>query len=237
MALCPQCGVDIEDAQRCPLCRRELRPEVPAVAGCAEPAVQSAAEPELTAGEERTRRIIITEVISVSMAMVAVSMTIINLILGGRLSWSLYILVSLAFGWLMVGWPLLFIKRPAMVLPVLCLAPFGFLFLLDWLSGSLSWFLPLALPIAAAVELGVGGVVLATRLSRRHGLNIVAYGLLAASGLCVVIELALCMYTGCGMRLVWSSVVAFASVPVAGFLIYFHHRISKTTTLRKLFHL
>ena len=137
----------------------------------------------------------------------------------------------------MVCLPLLFPRRLAVVLPLLTLTPLGFLLLLDLLKPPLVWFVPLALPILLSIEVFGGLASLATALTKRRGLNVIAYALMAAAGVCIAVESALAWFLHQPWRLAWSSVVAFAAIPVAGFLIYFHHRIAKTTTLRKLFHL
>ncbi|MBU0935129.1 MAG: hypothetical protein KKI09_07520 [Spirochaetes bacterium] len=243
MALCPNCGVDIDKARQCPLCRTIIKPD----SAAADAAVAAAEDDEqpvsefslegLTEQEYHGRQVVTSEIISVCMGIVAVSATVINLILARRLDWSLYILLSLAFSWIMVCVPLLLPKRSWLVWPILAAAPFGFLLGLDALLPPISWSLRIALPIVAAVELAGGLAMLATRLSRRHGLNIVAFGLLACTFVCLAIEAVVCLATDSPLRLVWSSIVAFTTVPVAGFLMYFHFRIARTSTLRKLFHL
>lgn len=244
MAICSKCGVDIEQARFCPLCKTIVsEPEPPVAQAQPAPAAEEALPSSefsmagLTEQEFHGRQVVAAEVISVSMVMVAISVTVINFLLNRHLSWSLYILLSLGFAWIMVCIPIMFVKKPAIVLPVVISAPFAFLLLLDALSPPLAWALPLALPITAAVEVSIGAAVMATRLSKRHGLNVVAFGLLAATLICLVTDLVVGLYLAGTARLLWSAIVAFTTVPVAGFLIYFHHRIAKKTTLRKLFHL
>jgi hypothetical protein len=244
MALCPKCGVDIDQARYCPLCNsRAVEADASDTEGqSAQPDDENLPVSEfsmagLTESEVHGRRVVATEVISVSMGIVAASVSVINLILSRNLTWSRYILVSLAFSWIMVCVPILFTKRNAIALPIITLAPFAYLLVLDALAPPLSWAFPLALPIMAAIEFAIGGAIIATRLSKRHGLNVVAFALLATTIVCLITDLVVGLYFYQTLRLVWSSIVAFATVPVAGFLIYFHHRIAKTTTLRKLFHL
>ncbi len=232
MALCPKCGVEIADEKKCPLCGIDMNPEA-----SEQPMGASVNTGTAMSGGIVSKHIVALEVISVSMGMAALSLIIVDLIVNRHISWSVYPLSSLAFAWLIVCLPIVFRKKPLFMVPPVALAPFGFLFALDVFDGKGGWFLTLALPITAAVELAGGAAAIVSYFSKRRGLNVVAYGLLAATAVCMVTEASISLFALGTIKLVWSSIVGFALIPVSAFLIYLHHRIAKTTTLKKMFHL
>jgi hypothetical protein len=60
---------------------------------------------------------------------------------------------------------------------------------------------------------------------------------MAVSAICLCIEATLDLSSGAGLVFTWSAIVAFSLLTVALFLLYIHYRLSRKTTLRKLFHL
>ncbi len=231
MALCPKCGVEIGNEKVCPLCGIDMTSTSEDSAEVSSPPVNA------QAAQVIAKNILALEVISVSMGMAALSLIIVDIIVNKHITWSVYPLSSLAFAWLMVCLPLIFRNKPLILIPLVALAPFGFLFALDFFYGKMSWFMSLGMPITAAVEIAAGSAAAASVFSKRRGLNVVAYGLLAATAVSMVTEASIDLFRNGRIFLEWSSIVGFALIPVSGFLIYFHHRIAKTTTLKKMFHL
>lgn len=239
MNLCPRCGVDLGDGvELCPLCGSVVAPEplpaqppeTPAFGGVFDEAL--AREPAV-----RARRLVAAETISVALAIAAASVVVIDLVTSGRLGWSRYPLASLAFAWILACPPLLAPRRRAAVVAAWCASLFAFLFVVDAMDGSVDWSVRLGFPLAAAA-LGLFALAAtAARLSRRRGLNVVAYGLVAVAGFVLAVEAVVDAWLLGVVRFQWSSIVASALVPVAAFLVYAHYRLVKDSTLRKLFHL
>lgn len=260
MALCSRCGVDVGTALLCPLCNASISLDTSVDTTAASPQSPPPRDESITTSptigeapgfyffvqaprtpqevrDDKRRRVIGMEVLSVSIGIVIFTILGIDLILTQGLSWSPVVLASLIFVWSLVAFPLLFWRKPLLLWLTLALAPYLFLLSLEWLRSQPGSLLPLMLPIVVAVEVSIAAAVTASRLARRRGLNVVAFCLLAASAVCMAVEFAVRNYRGLPIVLEWSSIVAFAAVPAASFLIYFHHRVATTTTLRKLFHL
>lgn len=230
MALCKTCGVDIGDAVICPLCHKPINSsEAP------EQHVSGPKQHHVPLSTEK--RLQIFEVISVSLLIAAAAVSIINLVIEGKLSWAWYPLFSLVLIWILAITPFIFPKKPWLVALVDVIGVSVFLYTLDELTGPSIWFFSLALPMIVGLSVAIVIVLLAYTLAKRKGLNIIGWILLAIAEFCIAIETAILMYTHSPFRLFWSSIVASSLIPVALFLFYIHYRIAKSVTLRKLFHL
>ncbi len=232
MAICQKCGVEIGEGKGvCPLCGTRIG-EAP---GEGPQGMFDRAASALP--ESRAKRLVAAETAGVSFAIAAVSVLIIDLVTDGRVSWSLYPLASLLTAWFLISPPLLWPRKPALFLAVQGLSVFAFLFGLDLIDGSLGWSWRLGVPIAAAAELMAAGAAYMSWRSKRRGVNVLAFALIAVAGFCLALEGFVALYRGGVFRLAWSSITASAVVPVAGFLLYVHYRLTKDATLKKLFHL
>jgi hypothetical protein len=233
MPICPNCGVELAaEAESCPLCGVSL--------GSGQPhrTPESYLDPEnaekLTKEERRT---IGWEVVSVSAVIAAVVVSAVNLLDRRSLTWALYPLASLALVWLLLTIPLKLRRMPVLAGIVAATAVPLFLVALNLIEGKLSWAFPIAVPIALIVEVSAGAAGFAARKAKRKGPNVLAFGLLAASATCIGIEATLSLQLFGRVSLAWSAIVASALVPVSGFLLYLHHRVTKRANLRKLFRL
>ncbi len=233
MPLCPNCGVELAaEAKTCPLCGASMK------TGQASQGPEHFLDPEdkekLTIEERRT---IGWEVLTVSSGIAAVVVSAVNLIDTRSLTWALYPLASLATLWLLISIPLKFRNRPPLAIFIALAAVPLFLISLNLIEGPLGWSIRIAVPIALMVEASAGAAVLAVAKAKRKGPNVLAFGLLAASASCIGIESTISTQVFGFVTLTWSAIVASALVPVSGFLLYLHHRVSKRANLRKLFRL
>jgi hypothetical protein len=246
MAYCINCGVELAPgAAACPLCgwKTGTAGEAGAPAGHARGEHPHLAEKifdpddkeKLTEDEQRK---IVWEVRSVSAAIMIVAVVSINLVVSGRLSWSLYPLFSLAFLWVLATVQLLFHARPAIIAAVSAVALPLFLVSVDFAGGRpLSWSLTMALPITLVLEAAAGITYWASLTVKRKGANLAAFILIAIVAVCVAVEATLDLALEERISFGWSFIVAFALLPVAAFLLYIHYRIGKKATLRKIFRL
>jgi len=241
MNLCPNCGVDLgDDARSCPLCGVSLglktegtNPSFPPI-----PHIEPLFDPDGKGNFTPREKLFITrEVITVCMAIAAGSAAAINFLVSGRFSWSLYPMASIAFAWLCVGLPLYFPKRPVIWVTAAALGLLGFLGVLDIIDGpAYTWFVSLGFPLALCIEVFGIGTALAVIKARRKGFNVVSLLLFGVTAICLSIEYLTDKFIRGAVHLDWSSIVAFALVPVGIFLVYIHLRVATTTSLRKFFH-
>lgn len=262
MPYCQRCKVSLaENASVCPLC---LGPsaatlENPVVSGVGEkaPGTDSAKGPvtgrealgrvsiahEIWNAEDGSRlsfaerRKVAMELLSVSFALALTITLALDVLFVPGLSWSLYVTIILVLTWLFSFMPLAFWGHPWLLFSVLGPAlPLG---LIAWglCVGSLSWFLPVGLPIVVSFEAVSVSVLVLLGIMRPRGLNIPGL-ILAGSGLlCVGIDVPVHHAITGNWGLTWSLVVAFSVFPVAGLFFYLHYRILKKASLRKLFRL
>ncbi len=232
MPLCPTCGVELaDDASHCPLCG------TPLADGLARPHESIFDPDDREKFTDDERRTIAWEVLSVSIGIGMAVVFLVDLFLERRLTWSLYPIAALAFVWLLLTAPLKLRNRPVLAAVLSGVSALAFLLALNLIQGRLNWAPAVAIPIALDAEISAGAAVFAASRVKRKGVNIIAFGLLAVTLLCIGVEATLGQYLYGRIALHWSAVVATSLVPVAGFLFYLHHRVTKKANLRRLFRL
>jgi hypothetical protein len=205
MTVCARCGAEaVGGSPNCPRCGSPLP---------ADRAAKGLAIASLAIG-------------AVSCLGAAISM-LVDYCLRGALGPSLISLVSSAAGWMLIGFPMLTYRRPAVFLPVMGAVAIAYLWSLERLTGGSGWFLSLALPIALA-GMGTGGLTaLACVRAARHGPNIAAIILLGCAVACVGIENILSLRATGSLRFGWSAIVAAAAVPTAALLFGLNARLRR----------
>lgn len=247
MAYCPDCGVDIGNAPRCPLCGAEnpklstacedrekhiLNPQTAPSGGLI---FEGAAVPATFSEDER--RTIVWEILSVAFGIAILVLGAVNFFVSWRLSWSLYPIISILLVWTEATSLLILRKKHVLSVLLAMASPPLFLLGLGFASGNARWALGLAIPITVLAESLTGAIVLFIATSRHRGLNILAYILTACALLCIGIEAFIDLFVLGRIDLGWSVITAIALVPIAAFLLYLHYRVARTTNLRRLFHL
>jgi hypothetical protein len=188
----------------------------------------------LTRAEKRR---VAWEILSVALTITSATVLIINLLVVKRISWSLYPLVSFIFIWAWATAFLILGSKPRLQILLIAVAPLLFLLALGFIMGKDAWAWRLALPICLLAE-GIAAIIsLLARNARRKGLNILAFAFAGCALLCLGIELFIDIFIGNPMRPGWSVVTALALLPIAIFLLYIHHRVAKSTNLRRIFKL
>lgn len=247
MPYCPDCGVEIGNAPVCPLCgARNPRSQAAAESNC--PDVNESNHPSQRQGflgkaaeaESLTvfeKRKIAWEVLSVAFSIAIVALSLINILVAGKLSWSLYPVSAFFFVWVLATAILIMgeTSRLRYVLAILDVPIF--LLALGLFTGDLSWAWRLAVPISLFSEIVIAGVALSVKSAKRQGLNILAYILVGAALICLGVETFVDLFAFGKISLGWSAITAIALIPIACFLIYLHYRVAKTTNLHRLFKL
>jgi hypothetical protein len=245
MPYCPNCGVELAaDARRCPLCGAAAVDDLASATrnGLAQTSIEKRGDrifdpdnsEKLTPKERITIR---WEVLSVSTLIAAIAVSCVNLLVSGDLTWALYPLFSLALLWLLYTALVKLSKPPALGGLVAGLAILLFILALDIVDGSPTWAPKIGMPIALIAEVAFALAWIVGSHAKTKGVNLIAFALLAATVTCLGIEGTLSLNFKGIIRIVWSGVVASALVPVAVFLFYLHHRVSKVSNLRRLFRL
>lgn len=245
MPYCPDCGVEIGKAPACPLCgAKNPKAEQPAETGLKEIDVSGSPSSGFFGNVEGVaslttldKRKIAWEVLSVAFSIAIVSLSLINFLVVGRLSWSLYPVSAFIFIWIFATAFLVMGAKSRLRYILAALDPPVFLLALGLFTGDLSWAWKLAVPIAVFSELVAAGVALQSKNAKRKGLNILAYLLVGVAINCLGIEIYVDLFFSGKIRMSWSIITAIALIPMAGFLIYLHYRVAKSTNLQRLFKL
>ncbi|MBN2875326.1 MAG: zinc ribbon domain-containing protein [Spirochaetales bacterium] len=240
MAICVHCGVELgNDEKRCPLCGTSIMADEH---GESTPhadlwPAEGTGQDNVVVLTRSERRKIFIEVYSVCSIVAALAVVAMDALLDGKPGWSLYPVSAIVYLYLVVCLPLFFRKRPGVTLVLVAAATLAFVWALDALDASHSWFPTIGAPIVIIAEALVGISLAIVARARRKGVNVVGVALVAASALCVGIEATLDLAFSERITPGWSSIVTVASLPVAVLLFYLHYRVTSQASLAKLFHL
>lgn len=212
MPYCVNCGVELKaGAKRCPLCDVEviLPPEL-----MEEAADDIPQQRHIIAGDFDKGLWI--QVVSALMFIPALVSIVVNAAFGEGLTWSLYVVASLAAVWVWCVSPFLYHRN---IVPLWiatdAVALLGLLYVINALPPDSNWFLPLALPITLSLTVII---LLLAELRRRRvlrELHAVAATLLAFGAFCMVVEGAVDHYLTGVLHLQWSLLVMASCAPLA----------------------
>ncbi len=201
MTICIACGAEAEGGSVCPRCGADL------------PADRSAKGLALA-----------SSIVGAACGLGASTQLIIDYAEHGAFSWSLISLASCALAWLLIGFPMLTYRKPALFLVVMGASVLAYLRVLDGLVGG-GWFLPLALPIALAAMASASLSVLLCLRARRRGPNVAGFILIGATLTCLAVENVLSLHYRGYWSFTWSAIVAASALPTAGLLFGIQKRL------------
>ncbi len=202
MTTCKHCGAEAEGGHSCPRC------------GAALPADRSAKALALASG-----------IIGAACALAAAVDLVVDYAGNGSLGWSRICLASSVAAWLLIGFPMLNYRRPALFLVVMGATALAYLWVLDGLTGGPGWFLRLALPISLVVMASAALSTLLCVRARRRGPNVAAFILFGCTLACLGVEAILSVNEGGYIMISWSGIVAVATLPLAFLLLGLQHRL------------
>jgi hypothetical protein len=236
MPYCSRCGVEVEaNKDNCPLCGtaiQKLDEEPPKQEKkYPEEPVEKKVKAQRTAKE---KRLLIWEIVSIVLLIPTLITLFINLIVQGTVSWALYPISTLVLTWLLVTFPLLFPKKPIIMIIGEVLPLSVFLLVVDIIANQrIDWYLRLALPNLALIVVVVISVVIASLKVKNKGLNIVAFVLFGIGLICLGLDLIITSYIQKHLAIEWSLYVLVPTVLVGGFFIYLHFRLTKKVDIKR----
>ena len=231
MISCPECGVILApDATVCPLCGTRAvnaappRPQRPYV------------EVERLRPVVLPPRPVVLRLITLLALTAVVVVILVDLSTGARtLGWSTIAVTAIGVGYVALVAPMLVRPRVAAV-PIILGAVAVLLLVIDLSDGrGINWFAGVGLPVLAGLLVSIAGFgILAGRL---HGFHTPAGALIAATLLCVWIDVVITNAFFGAPRLSWSFVVLVAAVPTALFLVALEHTVARYIDMRRRLHL
>ena len=234
MNICTHCGVELDkDIITCPLCG------ITNVDGKPIPEKEKSTHyPSdiLLMYREEARKHLweLTGIIAFSGIAVC---TIVDLVIGKKLSWSLYASTSILAAWICLSLILIAFKKYFIVIPGLLITILTMLFLFDLFSPPVNWFYAIGLPVTIALFISVSIVTILWKVAHFKGFNILAIAFIVLSGFCIISEVFIDKYLFKTVELRWSLIVAVSIFPIALVLLFIHYRMKKGKHLDSYFHL
>jgi len=194
MSYCVNCGVELASAEKkCPLCGVAV---INPAASVPELPVSKSYPTRMEMISRKIDRKYFASLASILLMIPLLITVIVDLITGGGLSWSLYVIGALFLLFVCGALPFFFPKnRFFLFMTFDGLVLMGYVFLIAFISGG-DWFLPLGLPISGSVVLLALGLttLFCGKKHRVAGLSKLAAVLFASGLLTVSIELILDAY-------------------------------------------
>lgn len=233
MIVCKTCGVELEDGLTvCPLCNKPVRNgkntrkeiDIPAGKGYS----------PLT-GREKAR--LFWELATILHFSALVVTLLIDIITNKKPSWSLYAAVSISASYIFITLLSFTLRRLWIFLPGLLINTLGLLAILDILDNGFNWFLNPGLPLAGFFVVLLGLVMFFGFRTSQKGFNIIGFAAIAVGIYCILAEVFMSLASKGEVVLSWSVIVAASILPFSLFLLFFHYRLKRGTSLRRFFHL
>lgn len=231
MNQCKNCGVELEEGMKlCPLCGNNQTDQAD---GKAE--IMNYPSDIIHLHKKENRKLIweLTGIIAFSGIAVC---TIVDLVIGTGLKWSLFADVSIISAWLFLTFILRKIRKPWMLIAGFSATVILMLLMFNLISGG-NWFFPLALPISLAAMLFVCLVFVLYKYARFTGFNILAIIFLCVAGFCIITEIFEDKYVRGNVDVHWSLLAAISILPIALVLLFVHYRMKKGNKLDSFFHI
>jgi hypothetical protein len=234
MIFCTNCGVELEmDVILCPLCGRTS-----GKTDVSEKKDQAEHYPSdsILLHKKETRRHIWELSGIISFSGIAVC-SIVDLVIGKSLSWSLFADTSILTAWICLTLILLAFKKYFIVIPGLLITILTMLFLFNLFSSPVNWFYGIGVPVTIALFVAISIITLLWRVAHFRGFNILAIAFLILSGFCIVVEVFIDNFLFKEVDIRWSAIVAVSILPIALILLFVQYRMKKGKRLDSYFHL
>ncbi len=235
MSYCPRCGVELEQEQdRCPLCHAPI-PDQTLPLPEEERYSDLVAAPASRRNPRFARALALRVLTAVFAAPLFVSLGI-DFVISGSWQWSRFVAGGIVVAWVFAALPVAVPRRPWLVLSIDLAATVALLWFIDRLDGVLSWFGPLALPIAASGFLLAGAVVLLAIRAKELGANLAGFILAAIALHSLFIDVSVRLFLDRVPLISWSVIVVLALSPLVVLLLSYHYRLRKRPDFQRIFH-
>jgi hypothetical protein len=163
--------------------------------------------------------------------------TIVDLVIGKGMNWSLLSDISILALWIILTLFLFTYKKTLVIISLLITTILLALFLIDLVIAGPNWFLPVALPVTVSAFIVAGIIIILYRAAHFKGLNIIAAAFIILAGFCIIVEMILDKYLSGFVTLRWSLIVAVSILPIALVFSFYYYRLKKGNRLDSFFHI
>jgi hypothetical protein len=231
MNLCSNCGVELEEGLiECPLCGNNLSDK------SGEKAETRNYPSDIIHLHKRETRKQIWELSGIIAFSGIAVCTIVDLIIGNGLRWSLFADVSIISAWLFLTFILLKFRNLWMLIPGFSGTVLFMLLMFDLISPKANWFIPVALPVTLTAVFFVSLNIMLYKFARFKGFNILAIIFLSVAGFCILTEIVVDKYIKGVVDVHWSLFAAISILPISLVLLFAHYRMKKGNKLDSYFH-
>lgn len=236
MPYCSKCGVEVDyNIKKCPLCDFPIPVIEPEEKKEDRFPLPQNSYPDKVKRRKR-RTFIIISVILLTM----VELTLFqNFSVSGEFTWSKYSAVSIIASWIYMFFLFRFIPKFRISVIGISITTIFLLYFLDSFNGKLEWFVLIGLPCVLMGALTTIIFAYLFKKSRKKGLNIVSYILLALTLYCIVIDAFISLHTNHFIKFYWSIIVALALLPISILFLYLHYGLPEKykIKLERKFHI
>ena len=232
MTLCVNCEVELDDGFKiCPLCGKD--PENKSE----EEDISDNYPSGIIQIQRKENRKYFWELGGIIAFSGIVACTLLDLLIGKKLSWSLFSDVSIIAAWVILTLYQFAYRRTLIMVSSLMVTILAALYLIDLIATGREWFFPVGLPVTIAIFIAAGTIIMFYKAAHFKGLNIIASAFVVLSGYCIITEMIFDKYLKGFVDLHWSLIVAVSILPVALIFFFYHYRLKKGNRLDSFFHI
>jgi hypothetical protein len=236
-AYCPKCGVKVKKGGlNCPLCEYPI----PDVDEREDLKVHPFPTPENIYPEEfkKVKKKVLKS-ITLIFGLAIIIMYAVNMYLQGEITWAKYSIASTISLWVYIGIFLKFIPSRYFYLTAASINTLGLLYALDYLSGAVTWFFQLGLPLVLGLYLFSLLAVFTYSYLKNRLLIYVAVNMIFATMYFFLLEWAISIFVAGAPHFIWSLIAGIPTFLLALALIYFHYYfpINIKEEIKRRFHI
>ena len=214
MAYCIKCGVELASSEKsCPLCKTVVcHPDITSGDG-------EGLYPKNEIKKEKVSKLGILFVLSALFLIPSLVVFLCDMKINSAITWSGYVMLSLALGYIVVVLPIWFKKpNPVIFAPIDFAAIILLLLYINLKTGG-HWFMTLAFPVAGAFGIVVTTVITLVKYVRRGHLYIAGGAVMGLGAISFLCELMINITFGFEKFIFWSIYSLAASIIIGMFLI------------------
>ena len=231
MTICKNCGVELDEQFKvCPLCGKDPHEEKNDSTG------DQNTPRDIVEMHRKENRKHLWELSGIILLSAICVCTVVDLIVGPGLKWSLFADTSCLAAWIFIS--LLHFKKPGTSVRILA-AMFTvilLLFLFSLFSSRTGWYFPLALPVILSAFLCLGIILLFREKMNFMGFNLLGVSFFAIAIFCVLTEATVDYHRAGEIRLHWSLITASSIIPLSAIFFFMHYRLKRGNRLDSFFH-
>ncbi len=234
MSYCVNCGVELHETEKsCPLCTTVVINPNQLYNEDAKPLYP----PHKQHADLQANKRVTVALISVLLALPASVCLVCNYVIDTRLTWSMYVLGTMAFLWTVIIPPYLLRRnRELMTVIIGGISSCAFLRFLEEVSPVKGWYLTLALPIVLVVAFICFIMVIIFLYSNLRKMQIAAVFAVCVAGMMIAVEIATDVYHQASFKLEWSVFFAIPCIIVAVLFMLIDRKRSVKENIKKTFH-